>query len=100
LPQDRLRLHTPLVIVRGRNVPMALLVNAVHAIVRVPAADLTPIPATDTFHGCVESVLTANGQAVHLLSLEGLLLEKERQTLGEVQATETRRLGQAHQNPS
>jgi len=100
LPQDRLGLHTPLVIVRGRTAPIALLVNAVHAIVVVPAAALSSIPESDTFNGCVESALTADGSAVHLLSLEGLLLEKERQTLAEAQATETRRLRQAHQSQS
>lgn len=92
LPQSRLELHTPLVVVRGQRLPLALLVNRVLGV--AAAAAVMPIAASDSFNGCVEGRLTADGHDVNLLSLDRLLLEKERQVLAQFQATETIRLRQ------
>ena len=94
LPQVPLELHTPLVIVRRGNLVLALLVNRVTGIVPVPLSGLVPISESDSFNGCVDGRLTVAGRAVHLLSLDRLLLEKEQRILGEFQATETSRLRQ------
>ena len=100
LPQARLELHTPLVIVRGRPAPLALLVERVTGIVSVPVGGLVPISETDSFNGCVDGRLTAEGHVAHLLSLDRLLLEKEQQILTEFQANEASRLRQIDQGPS
>ncbi len=93
LPQDPLDLHTPLVIIRGGTLPLALLVNRVTGIVSIPFDGVLPIAESDSFNGCVDGRLTATGSgAVHLLSLERLLLEKEQQILAQFHATESTRL--------
>ena len=97
LPQDPLELHTPLVIVRSASLRLALLVNRVTRIVSVPVRDLLPIAESDSFNCCVEGRLTTAGSAIHLLSLDRLLLEKEQRILAEFQATETKRLHQLDQ---
>ena len=94
LPQDRLDLHTPLVIVRGAKLPLALLVHRVTGIVSVAVDDWLPISESNSFNGCVDGRLAAPGNAAHLLSLDRLFLEKEQQILAEFQATENWRLHQ------
>jgi purine-binding chemotaxis protein CheW len=98
LPQDRLELHTPLVVMRGE--PLALLVNQVEGIVRFPDTSLVPLPASESFNGCVEGRLTGAGGAVHLLLPACLLLEKERQVLSAFRETEAARLHQIDRDPS
>jgi purine-binding chemotaxis protein CheW len=98
LPQISLELHTPLVIVRGQRLPLALLVNRVLGVASV--AGLMPVAESDSFNGCVEGRLTADGHDINLLSLDRLLLAKEQQVLEQFQATETHRLGQLEARPS
>jgi purine-binding chemotaxis protein CheW len=100
LPEHQLELHTPLVIVRSGNVPLALLVTRVTGIVSVPIGAWAAISKSDSFNGCVDGLFTTAGGAVHLLSLDRLLLEKEMQVLAEFQSIETRRLSQMTQKPS
>src|SRR5258706_11091048 len=100
LPQDDLDLHTPLVILRGAELPLALLVNRVTGIVSLPVDGLVPISKGESFNGCVDGQLTTVGSTVHLLSLDRLLLEKEKRIVAEFHATETRRLGQIEPRPS
>ena len=92
LPQNRLELHTPLVVLRGQRLPLALLVDRVLGV--SSAAGLMPIAESDSFNGCVEGRLTADDHDVNLLSLDRLLLEKEQRVLAEFQAAETIRLRQ------
>jgi purine-binding chemotaxis protein CheW len=100
LSQARLELHTPLIIVRGRAAPFALLVNRVLGIVPVPAGGLVAIAPADSFNGCVEGRLTLGDDTAHLLSIDRLLLEKEQRILVEFHATETRRIRQMESVPS
>jgi purine-binding chemotaxis protein CheW len=100
LPEERPALHTPLVVIRSGTLLLALLVNRVIGIVSVPMDGLVPISDTDSFNGCVDGRLLVADEAVHLLSVDRLLLEKEHRTLAEFQATETRRLRQIEQVPS
>lgn len=100
LSQQRPTLHTPLVIARVGALTMALLVDRVMGIVSVELGGLVPIANTESFNGCVEGQLMAADTAVHLLSLDRLFLAKERQTLLEFQAIETRRLRQMADVPS
>jgi purine-binding chemotaxis protein CheW len=94
LPQAPFELHTPLIIVRGGAPPLALLVDRVTGVVSLPFDGLVPLVKSDSFNGCIDGGLTSEGGAVHLLALDRLLLEKERQILAEFHATETRRLRQ------
>jgi purine-binding chemotaxis protein CheW len=100
LPQDPLELHTPLVIVRGDTLPLALLVDRVTGIVALPVDDFLPIAGSDSFNGCIDGRLTTAEHAVHVLSLDRLLLEKEQQILAQFHATESSRLRHIGQEPS
>jgi purine-binding chemotaxis protein CheW len=94
-PAPRLELHTPLVIVRDGSLALALLVNRVTGIVSVPVGGLTPLAPANSFNGCVEGELSGLfAKPIHLLSMERLLLEKERRILCEFLATEKTRLSQ------
>ncbi len=99
LPPDRLELHTPLVILRA-GVPLALLVCRVTGIVTCPPDALAPAAAKDSFNGCIDGRLTGAFGSAHMLSLDRLLLEKERRILAEFQAIETSRLHQLDQGRS
>jgi chemotaxis signal transduction protein len=103
VPEPRLELHTPLVIVRHGSLLLALLVDRVTGIVSVPAGAHMSIAPSGSFNGCVAgqlSELSATGDAIHLLSIDRLLLENERRILAEFQATETTRLSLIGQVPS
>jgi len=94
LPQDPLDLHTTLVIARARELPLALLVDRVAGIISLRPEDLLPIAASDSFNGCVDGRLTMAERTAHVLSLDRLLLEKERQILAQFHAAEDQRLRQ------
>jgi purine-binding chemotaxis protein CheW len=94
LPPEPLQLYTPLMLVRGGPLPLALVVSNVTGIITVPAAELVPIPPTESFNGCIDSRLTVAGRTIHLLAADRLLLTKEEEILAEFHATETTRLGQ------
>jgi purine-binding chemotaxis protein CheW len=85
-------LHTPLLILRSADPPLALLVERVSRIARLPDDAVLPVPAGESFNDCAEGVATLNGQLVVLLSAERLLLEKESQCLAELQDAEQARL--------
>jgi purine-binding chemotaxis protein CheW len=92
LPQDELAMHTPLIVLRGGDLPVALLVSRVTAITPFPMDGVVQIASSDSFNGCVDGRLPAAGDPIHLLSPEKLLLEKERRILREFQETEAGRL--------
>ncbi len=100
LPEQSPGLYTPLVILRNPDPPLALLVDEVNGVFSVSAEDLLPVRETDLFNGCVEAEVVLNGQTVHLLSLERLLLEQERRRIAEFQALEQQRLGELGGSPS
>jgi hypothetical protein len=54
--------------------------------------ETSPAALSRSFNDCVEGEVTVGDRAVHLLSLERLLLEKERQCVAEFQAIEEARL--------
>jgi purine-binding chemotaxis protein CheW len=103
LPERRLELHTPLIIVRHGSLVLALLVNRVTGIVSIPAGGLMPIAPSGSFNGCVDgqlAELSAGGDAIQLLSMDRLLLENERRILAEFQAIETTRRSLIDRVPS
>jgi purine-binding chemotaxis protein CheW len=96
LPQDSLELYTPLVILRGQPAT-ALLVKSITGILSTSIATLAALDDSKSFNGCVRGMIAAEGEAVHLISVERLLLEKEQRIIGSFQETESRRLAQADQ---
>jgi purine-binding chemotaxis protein CheW len=95
LSSDPLELYTPLILLRNKQQPMALLVKSVTGIFSVPEAAVSPLAPGDSFNGCAESQLTLPDETIVLLSLDRLLLEKEQRAISEFQAIEARRLLQA-----
>ena len=94
LPDEPPHLHTPLVVLRCAAGLLGLLVTSVTGVADVPANDIVPMDAGESFNACVESQLTISGETVHLLSVDRLLLEKESRALADFQEAETRRLQQ------
>jgi purine-binding chemotaxis protein CheW len=83
---------------RGRNDgPVALLVDRVREVLRVPQTALLPVHEEDSFNGCARAAVSVSGenkygQYIHVLSFQRLLLEKEALTLSEFQAMAQDRL--------
>lgn len=76
-------LHSPLVVLRGRPFPTALLVDRVIDVTRAP--ELAPVGENVCFNDCAQAEFAHGGRAVHLLSAGRLLLEGERQRVAELQ---------------
>ena len=57
LPDLALGRYTPLVLLRQRECPLALLVERVSRIVAVPEEAILPVPANQAFNDCVEGSL-------------------------------------------
>lgn len=92
LPEQRPGLYSMIIILkRIPDAGTAMLVDRVTEILSVPEIAMIPIADEDSFNGCVEATVPAGGQAIHLLSLERVLLKKEREALSEFQAIEQRR---------
>lgn len=82
-------LYTPLVVLRGRVHPMALLVERVEGIVSAPDAALLPIQAGHCFNDCTEAEVVSEpgSPPIHLISGERLLLAQEQSRIDELRAT-------------
>lgn len=85
-------LHTPLILLRGASMPLALLVDRLSREVTVPDKDTRPVAAGDSLNGCIECETTVERRAVHVLSVPNLLLEKERLCLEDLRLREQLRL--------
>lgn len=92
LPEQPAGLHTPLLILQGIPLAFGLLVEAVHQIIPITPDFLRPLPEKQVFHGCATALVEINGEVIHLLSVERLLLENERCKLAEFQTAVQGRL--------
>ena len=92
LSEARPGLYSTLLVLRAGHSPHALLVDKVSEIVSVSTKSLLPVREGQSFNGCAEAELSANGRVIHTLSPERLLLEQERKTLTEFQTTAQQRL--------
>ncbi len=79
--------------------PLALLVDRVRGIQSVAEAALLPVSALDSLNGCVAAELAGTEPPAHLLSLDRLLLERERRCILEHQARAERRLAELGEAP-
>lgn len=72
--------------------PVALLVDRVLSLAAVNDADLRPLTTEATLNGAVQAECDLDGRLVHLLALDRLLLEVERQGLVELQQAAAARI--------
>ncbi len=100
LPEIRLALYTPALVLRGARPPMAVLVDAVVGV--LPASDIVPIEEDRTFNGCVVAEARTTAGAAHLLAPERLLLEQERRRVAEFETLlhERREAAEAGEAPT
>jgi purine-binding chemotaxis protein CheW len=89
-------LYTPLVVLRGADHPLALLVEHVQQVVSVPEEAFLPVREKSCFNDCTEAQVTLgeDGAVVHVLSVERLLLEQERRYVAEMHAITQQCLGE------
>ncbi|WP_027314666.1 chemotaxis protein CheW [Microvirga flocculans] len=93
-PEDALYRHLILFEGKGASGVQALLADRVLDVVRLGMSDVFPVREAETLNGCVEAEVSWNGQLVHLLSVERLLLAEERQALAELSRQAQNRLGE------
>jgi purine-binding chemotaxis protein CheW len=71
---------------------IAVLVDRVSEVVIAPDNEILPTSQEDSFNGCAEAVVVIRDEIVHILSLNRMLLAKEREALSQFQAMAERRL--------
>jgi len=88
-PPSSAGLYTPLIVLRGRPQPIALLVERVDGILSAPDSALRPVQAEHCFNDCTEAevVLEPDSPPIHLISGERLLLAQEQSRVAELRAT-------------
>lgn len=92
LPEEPLRLYTPLVVLRDGNHPIALVVDAINQIVSVTEEAFVPAPEGHSFNDCSKEGVVVQGRIIPVVSSERLLLKEEWHRLSEFQAIEQQRL--------
>lgn len=86
-------LYTPLLLLAGGAGPLALLVDAVDAVVHLDDGALRPVVPAATLNGCVAGQWRRQGATVHLLDADRLLLRQEEERLRQLAEQVRRRLG-------
>src|SRR5216684_9375799 len=81
LPEQRAGLYTPLIIPRGPDTPVGVLVSSIRHIVSAAETAFLPLPERHTFHDCASATVEVDGDMVHVLCPERILLENERSLL-------------------
>ena len=92
LPQTPLRLWTPLVILDSAGERLALLVDEVIGILSVAEEAILPLPNHHVVNECVTGIVRLEEESLLWLAPERLLLEKESQTIAELQQMVSRRI--------
>jgi purine-binding chemotaxis protein CheW len=93
LPSQRLGLYSMLVILNTpRADRIAILADRVSEVLIVPENKILPTSQDHSFNGCTEAVVAVRNDIVHILSIDRMLLAREREALSEFQAMAQRRL--------
>jgi purine-binding chemotaxis protein CheW len=96
MTEQPIELFTPMIVVDSGTGLLALLVERVsEVLVAVPETGSEKplhVEAKDTFKGCVSSVIHSAGQDIHVLALDRIMLEQERQCVADFQSREQHRL--------
>ena len=87
-------LYTLLVVLQGAECSLALLADRVHQIASAPEQAFRALSQHHCFNDCAETEVTLSekGPAIPVLSVGRLLLEKERQSIAQLQAMVQQRL--------
>lgn len=85
-------LYTPLLILQAPVLPFGLPVDAVEAVATVSADSLRPLREGGSFNDCTEAEVAMNGQILHVLNPDKILLEEEHRRLLEFQEMARQRL--------
>ncbi len=89
---ENFHMYTPLVILDSADLTAALEADAVEEVAEIDEASLRPLPEGHSANDCAPWAFTWNGEDIPLLSCDLLLLAKERECLGELQAAIQQRL--------
>lgn len=81
LPQARTDLYTQVLVLRETEGRLALIVDAVRAVRRVDEALLRPVQGGSVFNDCLDAQLELDGETVHVLAADRVLLQQERERL-------------------
>lgn len=84
--------YSPLIILKTGNPPLALLVDGIVEVVTVASGAVLLVQEAHTFNDCAVGEIAVAGKAISILSVDRLLLAKERQSVVEFQAMEQKRL--------
>lgn len=84
-------IYQPLILCRGEDAPLALLVDRVSHVLPTPADRITRLSGGETLNGCVVGRFQLGPVSVHVLDGERLLDQRERRTLADFQAAQQRR---------
>jgi purine-binding chemotaxis protein CheW len=96
LPEEVPGLYSMLVVAKadGEKQPIAMLVDRVHEILHVSRDKLLPAGKEHTFNACVQAVIPAEEQMIHVLAPGRVLLETEAQLLTSFLTRERARLAE------
>ena len=93
-------LYTPLVAVRAPVGLLALRADSLDDVATVDDASLVPYTREDSLNECAEAQFEWNGESVALLSIERLLLQKERECIAAFQLQMEQRLANLEAPPA
>lgn len=92
LPEQPSALYTSLIILRGADWPTGVLVDTVVKIIAPEHNSWLPVRANHSFNHCLLAEVEMNGNVIHVLSPECMLIEREQRYVAEFQAIEQHRL--------
>lgn len=92
LPEPPAHLYTPIILLQGDSHPLGLIVDSLGRSLRVDDDSRRPVTRKHCFNECVEAEIETPEGTLHLLSIERLLLEEERQRVTQLQAAAQERL--------
>jgi len=78
-------LYAPIIVIRGGNRSLGLLVSEVESVSTVAAGELRKLTANHTANEYAEAEFDLNDRSVALLNLDRLLLAEEQLRIGELQ---------------
>lgn len=92
LPQPEPSYHTPLIILKGDRLPLAICVDEVCDIVRVAPENILAVSESCSINDCLTGILRLPTGRALLLASDRLLLEEERIRLADLQSRQQERL--------
>ena len=93
-PARHIGLDASILIMKGGDVPLGLLVDHVEGVRSAASYQYTPIDDSASFQGCVAGQLHGPQGAIHLVSWRQVLMEEERRRLEQFQNDAQQRLSE------